>query len=184
MRKKPLTFRGHGVFAMAGNTYLAVVVLLELLVLDYFIDFGKASTIYGYTAAAMFVHALAGSMAYPTYLFYEIKHLVDKDSIVGKRDFVAILAFGSQSLLGLALQVAVFIKALEVFPIAQEWKPVSVFIMSFCAAYGGCLGLTDLVFPWPPWIVEHTKLLLNSPKLRGTCLITMGLLYAITIWFV
>lgn len=184
MKKKPLTFRGHGVFATLGNMYLALAVFGELFVIERFIDFSQGQHVYGYTATMLMVHALIGALAYPTYLFYELKHLIDKNSIVGKRDFVAVVSFGSQSLVGLAIQVAVFIKAFEVFPIAEEWKPLSLFVMSFCAAYGGCLGLTDLAFPWPPFVVEHTKIIMNSPKLRATCLLTMGLLYIITIWFI
>lgn len=184
MKNKPITFRGHGVYATLGNLYLALIPYAEIKLMEHLMDITKWHYLSENIGITLLIYAVIGALAYPTYLFYEVKHLIDKDNIVGKRDFMAIIYFGSQSILGLIAQVVVFIKVLEIFPITVQFQPLGILIMSFCAAYGGCLGLTNLAVPWPPFIKEHTQVLLKSPKLIWVCIGTTVLLYLITTYFV
>lgn len=173
------TFKGHGILAMVANVVLAIWPPVALIAFENHIRPVNTigTVICGLYFLIMFPH--------PTYLFFEIKHLLFKDGVADDPDSTAIMVFGGLSLLGLAIQVLTNVLLIQLLP-AQLPRIYMTLILSFLASFGTCLGLTDLVslhIFWPPLVVEHLIKVLRSRELIGICFFTTVLLSLLTLLF-
>ena len=174
------TFKGHGVLAMIANVLLAIWPLLALFSYKFFLAISNPIVA---TIALLYFSAI---FPHPTYLFFEIKHLLFKDGIADDLDLEAIVVFGGLSLLGLGIQVATNVLVIQLLP-AQLSRPYMALALSFLASLGACLGLTDLVWLhilWPPKVLEHISIFIKNKGLVPLCLGTTVLLAFLTMIFI
>ncbi|KKT30797.1 MAG: hypothetical protein UW41_C0009G0015 [Candidatus Collierbacteria bacterium GW2011_GWC2_44_18] len=180
MRRLPVskTFRGHGIFAMVINVSLALIPLAYIKLIEWYLFLGIMPMVW------VLAILLVWTLPHPTYLFFELKHLIHNPSIIVPRDVTAVIVFGLLSLLGLGLQILTNVSLLGL--IGPTNKLVIVLSLSFFASIGGCLGLTDLVWIaglWPPFMLEHLQKVVNNNKLIALCLGTTLLLFFLTMFF-
>ncbi|EKD53246.1 MAG: hypothetical protein ACD_61C00094G0003 [uncultured bacterium] len=166
--------------ALVSNVVFALAPLISLIFLEYFITAGV------YWPVLIFGAAFVFTFSHPTYLFFELKHLIDKENIIERVDIASVVVFGGLSLSGLVLQVATIIRLLALLNPAVYTLP-AIFLLSLAAAIGGCLGLTDLVSRrglWPPTFIKHLDKIVKSKKLLTICLGTTALLSVLTMLFI
>lgn len=134
----------------------------------------------------LFVFELVWYLPFPTYLFFEIKHLLINDGIANELDKLSLFVFGGQSLLGLILQIFVLVSTvnLEIF---GNLNLNLIIFLSFLASFGGCLGLTDLpllFIVFPHKVFQHSLIVLKNWRLVLVCISTTALLSFLTSLFV
>ena len=125
-------------------------------------------------------------LPFPIYLFFEIKHLVQRDGIAEDGSLSSILVFGGQSLLGLVLQVYVLVLFLKLELLGTPNTDLLI-LLSFLASFGGCLGLTDLQLLFivlPHKVFQHSLIVLKNWRLVTVCLATTLLLSFLTSLFI
>lgn len=162
--------------ALVSNAVFALAPLISLIFLEYFLTIGNYWPVLVFGATFIFTYS------HPTYLFFEIKHLIDKENTIERVDVASVIVFGGLSLSGLILQVATIIRLLMLLNPATFTLPI--FFLSLTAAIGGCLGLTDLVSRrglWPPTFIKHLGMIIQSKKLLAVCLGTTALLSVLTL---
>ncbi len=165
---------------MLNNFILAAAPLFFVIMMERFIDAGAPWTILA--LCAFFIL----QFPHQSYLFFEIKHLLNIDGIADELDFAGVAVFGGLSIFGLTLQVITIIKIIALLNLTSLGLIV-VLPLSFLAALGGCLGLTDLPFLpgfYPPLLIYHLKVFLNSQKLLAVCLGTTMLLTLLCMVFI
>jgi hypothetical protein len=165
-------FKGHRIIALISNVIFALSPLISLLFIEYYL------TTVNYWPIFIFGAIFVFTFSHPTYLFFEIKHLINKNTIIEKVDLTSVIVFGGLGLCGLAIQIVTIIRLLNLFNPSGYILPI-IFLLSLTAAVGGCLGLTDLVSRrglWPPTFFKHIKMVFKSRKLRIACLGTTTLL--------
>lgn len=173
---KVATFKGHGTMALFVNVALAVNPFILTLLMPYYLSSGAPSFILVWCAFFII------QFPHQTYLFFEIKHLINKDGIADDRDTSAVVVFGGLSLLGLVLQVATIVRLIILMNLTS-FGLFAVIPFSIVAALGGCLGLTDLAWLagfWPPVLIKHLKIVFTSRRLLAICLGTTVLLTVLT----
>jgi hypothetical protein len=173
-------FRGHGISAMIVNVVAAIspLVIIKLVLLN--LQLGNLFL--AVTMGLLFIFMFP----YPTYLFFELKHVVLFDRATNKPDVLSLLVFGGLSLLGLGLQIATNVQVIGLMGIHSSHL-IPVILMSFVASFGGCLGLTDIVCfhgLWLPSLNGHVREVLKSRKLILICLGTTFLLSVLTMMFI
>jgi len=171
-------FEGHEISAIVGNIVLAIIPLIFILMAEVSISTG---------VHWVFLVICASIILFPhqTYLFFEAKHLIDKNGLVDDLNFTKVAVFGSLSLLGLTLQVITIIRLIALLNLGL-YGFLTVIPFSFVAALGACLGLTDLsLFKgfWPPLLFKHLKLVVKSHDLMALCLGTTILLALLILLF-
>jgi hypothetical protein len=174
------TFKGHGTLAMFLNIILALLPTFLL----WFTNSRPAEEIRIFRGLLMF--EITWFIAFPTYLFFELKHLMLKDGIAEDSSLSSFLVFGGQSLLGLIMQIFVLVSTLklELFGVPSMWLLI---LLSFLASFGACLGLTDLpllFIVFPHKIIEHSLIVFKSWRLSLVCLLTTALLSFLTSLFI
>lgn len=183
-KKRRKTFRGHGRFALYTNLHLGLMPLWLLSQISPGLENSHNSFLW-----KLNLLALAIFFSQPTYLFFEIKHLIQKDGIAEKKDFVAILVFGGLSLTGLVVQVVSIIWLINTFHALATNPLLTIITLSFLSAFGGVLGLMDLPtllgFVFPPFIVSYGLKLLKDEGLVRVTIGTTLLLSVLTAagWF-
>ncbi len=123
---------------------------------------------------------------WPTYLFFEVKHLILKDGIAEDGSLNSILVFGGQSLLGIILQVISIVFFLKLGILGAPNLGLTI-LLSFLAAFGACLGLTDLHLLYiflPKKVFRHILKVVKSWRLVAVCISTTLLLSFLTSLFV
>lgn len=164
------TFREHGVTAMIVNVVGAILPLLFLWVFEH-----ATSTFHPIPTMA-FIFCFIMYYPHPTYLFFELKHLLMKDGIADERDPLAVFVFGGLSLLGFVLQVYTILKVYGLVESLQNYGVISILLLSFIAAVGGCLGLTDLLTLHgllnPTLIPKHLLKVAKNKALIVVCVLT------------
>ena len=172
-------FEGHEISAIVGNIVLAIIPLIFILMAEISISLGVH---WAFLVICTFPIIL---FPHQTYLFFEAKHLIDKNGLVDHLNFTKVAVFGSLSLLGLTLQVITIIRLIALLNLGL-YGFLTVIPFSFVAALGACLGLTDLsLFKgfWPPLLFKHLKLVVKSPDLMALCLGTTILLASLILLF-
>lgn len=170
MRKIKI-YRGHGVVATMSNIGLALITLVYVL-LRYYIKF-YISNNYSKIGIWMITGMIAILYAYPTYLFMELKHIIFKDQRLRPLNAGYISFFGIQSLIGLVIQIIVVVGLIKVYN-----NNNIALLLSFLAAFGGCIGLTDLIFTlWIPDIVKHTWKVILNKRMLFICIGTTLIIY-------
>jgi hypothetical protein len=165
---------GHGGPAVLYNVLLAITTVLYVF-LDICITINKTYEYQEHLQMGLRA-ALTLFWAFPTYLFFEVKHLIFKNQRVGEITNKSILFFGIQSLVGLIMQVGIIVVVADFYELQK-----GILLMSFLAAYGGCLGIMDLVsIPWPPLIWEYTLLMFKNKRIIMVCIGTTILLYVLS----
>ena len=165
-------FKGHRIIALISNVIFALAPLISLFFIEYFL------TTVNYWPILIFGAIFVFTFSHPTYLFFEIKHLINKNSIIEKADPASVIVFGGLSLCGLFFQIVTIIRFLNFLNPSGYILPI-ILLLSLTAAVGGCLGLTDLVSRrglWPPIFFKHLKMVFKSRKLLTACLGTTALL--------
>jgi len=173
------TFEGHEIQSMVGNVVLAISPLIFILIAEFSIGLGVHWTFL--VICAFFII----QFPHQTYLFFEIKHLIDKNDPVDNLNFVKVAVFGSLSLLGLALQVITIIRLIALLNLGH-YGLLTVIPLSFVASFGACLGLTDLSIAQGlrlPLLSKHLKLVVQSSDFMALCLGTTILLASLVLLF-
>ena len=173
------TFEGHGISAIVGNIVLAVIPLIFIFLAEFSIGIGVH---WVFLVICTFSIIL---FPHQTYLFFEAKHLIDKNGLVDNLNLTKVAVFGSLSLLGLALQVITLIRLINLFNFGI-YGSLAVIPLSLVASLGACLGLTDLsLFQgfWPPLLFKHLKLVFKNSDLTALCLRTTILLALLILLF-
>jgi len=173
------TFEGHEISAIVGNIVLAIIPLISILMAELIISTG-AHWVFLVICALSIIQ-----FPHQTYLFFEAKHLIDKNGLVDNLNLTKATVFGSLSLLGLALQVITITRLINLFNLGI-YGSLAVIPLSLVASLGACLGLTDLsLFQgfWPPLLFKHLKLVFKSSDLTALCLGTTILLALLILLF-
>ncbi len=169
------TFKGHSVITMEANIMLAVIPLM-IIRWDILDSIGSGAWYF------FILFMLIQCLPRPTYLFFEIKHLLFKDGIADELDLASIIVFGAMSIGGLVLQVILNIELLSMLA-PNISTPLGILILSAGAAIGACLGLTDL-YPviglWPPTFFKHLGMFLRSKGLLAVSVLTTLVLSMLT----
>lgn len=174
-----ITFEGHEVSAMVGNIVLAIFPLISVLLLGFLIDIG-AHWVFLVIFAFLIIQ-----FPHQTYLFFEVKHLINQNGLVDNLNFTKIVVFGGLSLLGLALQVTTIVFLITLLNLGI-YGSLAVIPLSFMASLGACLGLTDLSLIqgfWPPLLFKHLKLVAKSHDLVALCIGTTIILTGLVLLF-
>lgn len=174
-----ITFEGHEVSAMVGNLILAIFPLISVLLLEFLIDIGAP-----WVFLVICVYYVI-QFPHQTYLFFEVKHLINQDGLVANLNFTKVVVFGSLSLLGLALQV-ITISRLIILLNLGIYGSLAVIPLSFIASLGACLGLTDLSPTQgfrPSLLYKHLKSVAKSHDLVALCLGTTVILTGLVLLF-
>ncbi len=165
------TFKGHGIYPMYYNIILALIPVISLGLIN--LQPETEIIAYRYLLFLFIWH-----IPFPTYLFFEIKHLLFKDGIADDGSLSSILVFGGQSLFGLALQVITIVFFLKLNILGAPSQGL-IILLSFIASFGACLGLTDLpllFIIFPGEVLRHSLILLKSWRLILVCVSTTILL--------
>ena len=174
------TFKGHGIEAM----FLNIILGLLPVILLYFVNKAPMEML-GLFRWPIIIEMI-WFIAFPTYLFFEIKHLITKDGIAEDGSPLSMIVFGGQSLLGLVSQVYVLVTMLKVEILGVPTISL-IILLSFLASFGACLGLTDLpllFIVFPHKILEHSLMVFKSWRLSLVCLLTTVLLSFLTSLFI
>lgn len=165
------TFKGHGTYPMYYNIILALIPVISLGIINLLPE--ADIVIYRYLLLLFIWH-----IPFPTYLFFEIKHLLFKDGIADDGSLSSILVFGGQSMLGLVLQVITIVFFLRLNILGTPSVEL-VILLSFVASFGACLGLTDLPLLYiifPREVLRHSLIIFKSWRLILVCVSTTVLL--------
>lgn len=174
-----ITFEGHEVSAMIGNLVLAIFPLIFTILLGFLIGIG-AHWVFLVICAFNIIQ-----FPHQTYLFFEVKHLINQNGLVDDLNFTKVIVFGSLSLLGLALQVTTIVFLITLLNLGI-YGSLAVIPLSFVASLGACLGLTDLslIQGFQPFLLyKHLKLVAKSHDLVAVCLGTTVILTGLVLLF-
>jgi hypothetical protein len=165
------TFYGHGVDAITFNVILAIASPVHAAMFVYWMNTITSPWFLG-------LYAWFVLMFYPnpTYLFLEIKHLLFEDGVADDRPLGAIVSFGGMSIAGLALQVTSIVIYVQGVPLFTSHFEISILLLSFLAALGGCFGLLDIASPQGmlfPWLI--IKLIYQVVTRKKLIVLTFGL---------
>lgn len=177
------TFKGHGTQALFLNFGLACTPAFFIFLMLFKSSLGEQLSNIEYY---LILFSLVTNYGHPCYLFFEIKHLITKDGIAEDGSLESKLVFGGLSLLGLIFQVFIIVGIfkLNLLGVNNFWQ---VILLSFVAAFGGCLGLTDLhviEIIFPRRVVKHALQVITSRRLVIVCLSTTVLLSLLTYLFI
>lgn len=175
-----ITFEGHEVSTMIGNLVLAISPLIFVLLLKFLIGIGAHWVFLVIICAFNIIQ-----LPHQTYLFFEMKHLINQNGLVDNLNFSKVVVFGSLSLLGLALQVTTIVFLITLLNLGI-YGSLAVIPLSFTASLGACLGLTDLSLTQgfqPHLLFKHLKLVAKSHDLVALCLGTTVILTGLVLLF-